>query len=321
MTAQPTLPKAPPDAPPDAARLLAHLEWRVLRRLDGILQGDYRTLFRGFGLDLSDIREYQYGDDVRHIDWNASARLPALHVRQFNEDRDVTAWFLVDISASMGFGSGERTKRALAIEFTAALAQLLTRHGNRVGALLQGDAIAQILPARNSRRHLLQLIASMQKTAPQVSESPTDLARMFGQAAQYLRRRSLVFVISDFISVTPWQEALARLSMRHEVIAVRPIDPLELALPDMGMVPLRDAETGETLWVDTSSAKFRARFEALAQAREAQIAQGLGRAGVDTLGLATDEDLADSVLRFAQLRKFRMGNVNRARYPEAVVAS
>jgi uncharacterized protein (DUF58 family) len=129
MTAQTTL----PNAPPDAARLLAHLEWRVLRRLDGILQGDYRTLFRGFGLDLSDIREYQYGDDVRHIDWNASARLPALHVRQFNEDRDVTAWFLVDISASMGFGSGARTKRTLAIEFTAALAQLLTRHGNRVG--------------------------------------------------------------------------------------------------------------------------------------------------------------------------------------------
>src|ERR671919_601824 len=130
----------------------------VLRRLDGLLQGDYRTLFRGFGLDLADLREYQYGDDVRHIDWNVTARLQTPYVREYHEDREVTAWFLLDLSRSVDFGSHEVKKRTVAVEFVTVLARLLTRHGNRVGALFYGDSVDTVIPARSGRRHVLHIL-------------------------------------------------------------------------------------------------------------------------------------------------------------------
>ena len=147
-------------ATPDA--LLRRLEWAVIRRLDGLLQGDYRTLWRGAGVDLADLREYQHHDDVRHIDWNVTARLQQPYVRQFTEDRELAAWFLVDLSASVDFGSDLRAKRGVAREFVGVLSRLLTRHGNRVGALLYGSSVDTVIPARAGRlhvRHLLQRMA------------------------------------------------------------------------------------------------------------------------------------------------------------------
>ncbi len=144
-------------------KVLKKLEWTVIRRLDGLLHGDYRTLFRGFGLDLADLREYQYHDDVRHIDWNVTARLQTPYVREYNEDRDVNAWFLLDLSPSVDFGSGEVRKRSVANDFVAVLARVLTRHGNRVGALLYSDKVDTVIPARSGRRHVLHLMGSMAK--------------------------------------------------------------------------------------------------------------------------------------------------------------
>src|SRR5215210_1252247 len=138
--------------------LLRRLEWTALRRLDGLLQGDYRTLFRGFGLDLADLREYQYGDDVRHIDWNVTARLQTPYVREFHEDREITAWFLLDLSQSVDFGSHEVKKRSVSAEFVALLARLLTRHGNRVGAIFYGSGVDQVIPPRTGRRQVLALL-------------------------------------------------------------------------------------------------------------------------------------------------------------------
>src|ERR1700749_2054044 len=132
----------------DAEALLKRLEWTVLRRLDGLLQGDYRTLLRGAGLDLADLREYQHHDDVRHIDWNVTARLTIPHVREFTEDREMAVWFLVDLSPSVGFCSGEQRKRSVSAEFVAVLARLLTRHGNRVGAMLYGSGVDTVIPTR-----------------------------------------------------------------------------------------------------------------------------------------------------------------------------
>src|SRR5678816_1400969 len=134
-----------------AEALLKQLEWTVIRRLDGLLQGNYRTLWRGAGLDLADLREYQHHDDVRHIDWNVTARLQQPYVRQFTEDRELSAWFLVDLSASVDFGSGSATKRSVAREFVAVLARQLTRHGNRVGALLYGNTVDTVLQERGGR--------------------------------------------------------------------------------------------------------------------------------------------------------------------------
>ena len=292
-------------ATPSAEALLKRLEWTVIRRLDGLLQGDYRTLFRGAGLDLADLREYQHHDDVRHIDWNVTARLQQPYVRQFTEDRELTAWFLVDLSASVDFGSNQLTKRGVAREFVGVLARLLTRHGNRIGALLYGTEVDTVLPAGNGRLHVLNLLQRIGARPEQSAAGATDLRDLLVAAQGVVKRRSSVFVISDFISVPGWEKALAQLAVRHEVTAVRLFDPLEMELPDIGLVTMRDAESGEQLVVDTHDRGFRARFAAAAQRRETALRAGLARAGVDTLELATDDDLMDAILRFADLRQQR----------------
>ncbi len=296
--------------------LLKRLEWTVIRRLDGLLQGDYRTLWRGAGLDLADLREYQHFDDVRHIDWNVTARLQTPYVRQFTEDRELAAWFLVDLSASSDFGSGHTNKRSVAREFTGVLARLLTRHGNRVGALLYGTEVDTVIPARGGRLHVLNLLQRMAQRPPESAAGATKLRDLLIAGQRLVKRRSTVFVISDFISAPGWETALAQLATQHDVTAVRLFDPLEMELPDLGLVAMRDAETGEQLVVDTHDSGFRKRFAAATAKREAQLLAGLSRAGVDTLELATDGDLMDSLLRFADLRKQRSRLANWSGRPQ-----
>ncbi len=295
-----------PERTESADALLRRLEWTVIRRLDGWLQGDYRTLMRGAGLDLADLREYQHHDDVRHIDWNVTARLQHPYVRQFTEDREVSAWFLVDLSASVDFGSGTRTKRGVACEFVAVLARLLTRHGNRVGALLYGTEVDTVIPARAGRQHVLQLLQRMASRPAQAAAGTTQLRDLLVAAQRIVKRRSTVFVVSDFVSPPGWEPVLAELTRRHDVTAVRLFDPLEMELPDLGLLTMHDAETGEQLQVDTHDARFRARFAAAAAAREEVLLDALARAGVDTLELATDDELLDAILRFSDLRRQRV---------------
>ena len=289
----------------NAEHVLRRLEWTVIRRLDGMLQGDYHTLMRGAGLDLADLREYQHHDDVRHMDWNVTARLQVPHVRVFTEDREMAAWFLLDLSPSIDFGSGEQRKLGVSAEFVAVLARLLTRHGNRVGALLYGSGVDAMIPARAGRRHVLHLLHSIQTRPAPAETGTTRLHELLESAAGAIRRRATVFVVSDFISEPGWEKPLAQLAQRHEVVAVRVLDPLELELPDLGLIPIRDAETGEQLLVDTHDAGFRKRFARIAAQREADLRQSLGRAGVDTLELSTDDDLVDAVVRFTDMRKRR----------------
>ena len=288
-----------------AEALLKRLEWTVLRRLDGLLQGDHRTLMRGAGLDLADLREYQHHDDVRHIDWNVTARLQQPYVRQFTEDRELSAWFLVDLSASVDFGSDRFTKRMVAREFVGVLARLLTRRGNRVGALLYGNRVDTVLPARTGRIHVLELLQRMAARPAEAAPGATDLRDLLLHAHRTIRRRSTVFVVSDFVSAPGWERLLGQLALRHEVTAVRVFDALEMDLPDIGLVTMRDAETGEQLVVDTHNKRFRERFAAAAERRETALREALARAGVDTLELGTDDDLVDAVLRFADLKKQR----------------
>jgi uncharacterized protein (DUF58 family) len=285
--------------------VLRRLEWTVMRRLDGLLHGDYRTLFRGQGLDLADLREYVYHDDVRHIDWNVTARLQTPYVREYNEEREVAAWFLLDLSPSVDFGSTNLRKRAVSAEFVAVLARILTRHGNRVGALLYGDRMDTMIPARSGRRHVLHLLHRMQTRAAATGKRATNLRELLDAAARMAMRRSLIFVVSDFISLPGWPDALARLAERHDVVAVRLYDPMEMELPDLGLLVIQDAETGEQLFVDTHDRGFRKRFAAAAQRRETELRTAFRSAGVDALELATDDDLVDAILRFADLRKRR----------------
>jgi uncharacterized protein (DUF58 family) len=285
--------------------ILRRLEWTVIRRLDGLLHGDYRTLFRGFGLDLADLREYQYHDDVRHIDWNVTARLATPYVREYHEDRDVTAWFLLDLSPSLDFGSREMRKLGVSSDFVTVLARLLSRHGNRVGALFYGDRVDTVIPAKSGRRHVLHILHTMLSRPQRSPSAATDLKVLLQTAFSVMPRRSLVFVVSDFVSVPGWEEPLARLALRHEVVAVRLYDPLEMELPDLGLVTIQDAETGEQVLVDTHDRRFRKRFAFIAEQREKALRSAFRQAGVDALELSTDDNLIDAILRFADLRKRR----------------
>jgi len=292
-------------SPGQAEAILRRLDWTVIRRLDGLLQGDYRTLLRGTGLDLADLREYQHHDDARQIDWNVTARLDTPHVREYNEDRELTAWFLLDLSPSVDFGSTDGTKRNHSADFVTLLARLFTRQGNRIGALFYGDRIDTMIPARSGRRHVLHLLDSMLSRPPATASGPTDLAAFLDNAFRIIKRRSLVFVVSDFISATDWGKALALLGERHEVIAVRLFDPLEREVPDLGLLVVQDAETGEQLFVDTHDHRFRTRFAEAAAQREEALRSAFRKGGVDVLELSTEDDLGDAVLRFADMRKQR----------------
>ncbi len=321
----------PMSAPsPSPETLLRRLEWTVIRRLDGLLQGNYRTLFRGFGLDLAELREYQFHDDVRYIDWNVTARLQTPYVRQYNEDREITAWFLVDLSRSMEFGTRADAKRESASGLVAVLARLLSRHGNRVGAMFYRDRVEAVIPARAGRRHVLQILSRMAagpRPADAEGDSQTRLDEFLAGAARIISRRSLVFVVSDFISAPGWSSPLARLARRHEVLAVRLHDPIESELPDLGLVVVQDAETGEQLVVDTHDRGFRRRFAEAAQRREEGLQQAFREAGVDALELSTGDDLFETIMRFSELRKRRnqlaagaMSSKSRGEFGEVSVA-
>src|SRR5262245_12018477 len=295
------MPRPLASAGPEA--VLRRVEWTVLRRLDGLLHGDYRTLFRGYGMDIADLREYQYGDDVRHIDWNVSARLQVPHVREFHEDREITAWFLLDLSQSVNFGSTRVRKGAVSADFVAMLARLLTRRGNRVGALYYGERVDGMIPPRSGRRQVLNILHAMRSDQETPSSSGTNLGELLRAAEHVVKRRSLIFIVSDFISAPGWGESLGRLAQRHEIIAVRLHDPLEAELPDLGLGVVQDAETGEQLYVDTNDKRFRKRFKEAAARREAELRAAFRDAGVDAIELSTGDDLVDTVLRFAELKR------------------
>ena len=294
---------ARPSSPTTSEQVLHRLDWQVLRRLDGILQGDYRSLFMGAGLDFSDLREYQPPDDIRHIDWNVTARMDMPYVRQYMEDREVTAWFLLDLSPSMAFGGLERRKESVMVDFVGLLARLLTRNGNRVGAILHDNNVMSAVPPRGGRPQVLRIIEDIQRQQSSPSGAMTDLANLLESGFNAVKRRSLVFVVSDFICIPGWDRAMARLNRKHELVAVRLWDPREVDLPDVGVVLVEDSETGAQLSVDTSDRKFRQRFHEASRLRETELAQTFGRAGVDELSLSTEEDLVLAILRFASLRR------------------
>jgi uncharacterized protein (DUF58 family) len=287
-------------------RLLRRLEWRVIRRLEGRLQGAYRTAFRGTGIDFDSVREYAPDDDVRHIDWNVTARLDEPYVRQYTEDRDITAWLVLDQSASMRFGGTAQGKDSVLTDLAVCLARLFTRGGNRVGAILYDNAAQRMIPPRTGRTHVLHLTDEVTRPATGRPDArTTDLDAMLRLAASTARRRSLVFVISDFIGDATWEPALTRLAQRHEVVAIRVVHPMELDLPDLGLVLVEDAETGEQVLADTSDPLFRRRLRAEVDAREQAVTASMRRAGVTTHRISTDDDLAEALVDMVRQSKRR----------------
>ena len=292
-------------------RLLARLEWRVVRRLDGRLAGGYRTAHRGTGTDLVGLREYTEGDDARHIDWNVTARLNEPQLRVFTEDRELTVWLVLDRSASMTVGPPGRGKHDVLGELALVLARLFGRGGNRVGALLYHTGLyhtglydtglhdagaVRIVPPGTGRRHALRIGAELARTASGGRGSTTDLAAMLDAVAKLARRRALVVVISDFIGDGDWGRSLLRLALRHEIVALRVADAADDELPNVGLVVVEDAETGEQLVIDSSDPLLRIRLRTRVEERETSLAAGMRRAGVPIHRIGTDADLAAALI-------------------------
>ncbi len=287
-------------------RILRRLEFKVVRRLDGFLFGDYRGVFYGPSLDLAEVREYQPGDEIRRIDWNVTARMNRLFVRQYREEKELTAWLLVDLSPSMEFGTIRQFKRQLAIEFAGVAAYIITRHGDKVGAIgFPADGGAGYIPPRAGRLQALRIIHDLGALPPRSGGGRTDLGALLAQLGRIVRRRSLLFLISDFHAPAGWEGPLAELVRRHEVIAVRVEDPRERELPDVGGLHLQDPETGQQLWIDTSDRRVRETYRELVAARDARLEEVMRRTGVDMLTLSTGASLVDPLLRFITIRRRR----------------
>jgi uncharacterized protein (DUF58 family) len=291
-------------------RLLHRLEWRVVRRLDGRVQGGHRTPRLGTGLDFAGLRPYVEGDDARHIDWNVTARLDEPQVREFNEDRELTTWLVLDRSASMVVGSPGRGKQDVLAELALILARVLGRNGNRVGAILydgapQGQRAAatnvdagttRIVPPGTGRGNALRIGRELDRAADPRAAATTDLAAMIDTVAS-LARRCLVVVISDFIGTGEWQRPLIRLAHRNDVVALRVVDHADEELPEAGLIVVEDAETGEQLLVDSTDPWFRAQFRDGVDGREAGLRSGMRRAGVPLHRVDTGTDLLETLLK------------------------
>jgi uncharacterized protein (DUF58 family) len=310
--------------PPDAVtggvavdQLLRRSRWPVLRRLGFHPGGDERSSLRGAGLEYSDVREYQAGDDPRSIEWNITARSDRPYVRESLPDRGLDAWLLVDITRSLDWGTARCLKRQLALEFSAVVGQLLIGRGNRVGALLFDDRVRAIVPPSAGRTALLQLIARMERAAdgeqfPSPSgggqgEGATDLASALTEAGRLIRRRSMMVLISDFMTPGGWQRPLSALAIRHEVIAVWITDPREAEIPDIGVVTFEDPENGEQILVDTRSAHLRARFQEAATAQRETIRADLRRARAGVAEMSTATELVPQLVSFIKQREAQRG--------------
>ncbi len=304
---------APPrftDGPADV--LLRRLELTVRRRLDGLLQGDHLGLVPGSGSEAGDSRTYHPGDDVRRMDWPVTARTQVPHVRETIADRELETWAVVDLSASLDFGTAACQKRDLAIAGLAAVGHLTVHGGNRLGAVVTTGERVDRYPAMPGRLAAERLLRDVVATPRASAGRRGDLAAALETLRRPERRRGLVVVISDFLGDSDWERPLRGLSARHELLAVEVLDPRELELPDVGLLTVVDPESGQTLEAPTGDAEFRARFAEGAAAQRAQVATALRRCGAGHLRLRTDRDWLMDVVRFvADRRRAGSGGASR----------
>jgi uncharacterized protein (DUF58 family) len=305
--------KPPSLATGPSADVLRRLELLITRRLDGVLQGDHRGLVPGHGSELGETREYQPGDDVRRMDWNVTARMQTPHIRETIADRELETWVVADLSASLGFGTADCEKRDLVMAAASAVGFLTQRTGNRIGAIvLEGERVSTV-PARTGRANLQALLHRVAIAAKADHPGASDLAGALRRLQGTARKRGLMTVISDFLAPEGWQQPMAGLSQRHEVLAVEIVDPRELELPDVGLIEVFDPETGDVRELNTRSAKVRAAFAAEASAQRERLARDIRSAGADHLVLRTDSDWLLDLVRFVSWRRERIDALARVR--------
>src|ERR1700719_4737924 len=286
------------------------LEIRARRMVDESMAGAYHSVFKGRGMDFDEVREYSPGDEVRTIDWNVTARAGRAFVKKFTEERELTLFLVVDISASGNFGSGAMAKRDLAAEVASVLAFSAIRNSDKVGLILYTDRIERYLPPRKGRRHVLRVVRDILYHTPE--GRGTDSVKVLDVANHVLHRRAIVFLISDFQSTgdpvrtrAELRRAMRQTNRRHDLIAVQVADPREKELPNVGVLALEDAESGEIIEIDTASAAVRKRFSELSLEHSRRLVNDLRSEGVDTLELKTDSPYMPALQRFFKTRERR----------------
>lgn len=287
---------------PEIMRRIRQIELRTRRLVNDSFAGSYRAVFKGRGMTFDSVRAYEPGDDVRRIDWNVTARTGEPFIKQFVEERELTVMLVLDASASILFGTAGRTKRDLAAELGAVLALSATRNNDRVGLLVFSDQVELFVPPRKGRNHILRLIRDLMAARP--AGQGTDMVAALRTLNRVLKHRSIIFLISDFL--LPSDEYLPELritSRRHDVIAITLNDRLEHAWPAVGLVSLKDAESGARVWVDTGSADWRLRFGAQAQRFQQMRETALTKAGVDRIHLVSDDDYLRALAEFFRRRE------------------
>lgn len=290
----------------DVRTTLRKLELDVTRRLDGLLHGDHQGLVPGHGSELGETRRYQPGDDIRRIDWNVTARLQEAYIRHTIAERELETWMVADTGVRLAMGSARREKRDLVLAAAASVGFLTQRDGNRIGAILAGPDRDRVVAPRGSRKHLLHLLHLLALPSPVEGSGVTDLDGSLRRLGSLAKRRGMIAVISDFRVTTGWEESIAVLARRHDVVAFEIVDPLELELPNVGLLPIVDPATGAMTEIPTHKSRVREAYARAASDRGAHLAGTFRRHGIDHIQLRTDHAWLDDVVTFVARRKHRL---------------
>jgi uncharacterized protein (DUF58 family) len=289
--------------PPEFLKKIRHIEIRAFRLVEDLLAGQYHSVFKGRGMDFDEVREYQHDDDVRHIDWNVTAKTGVVHIKKYIEEREMTVMLLVDASGSGTFGSVNQSKRELAAEIAAVLALSAIRNNDKVGLLLFTDRTEKLVRPGKGRSHVMRLISEILSHQP--ASRGTDLSAALNHISHALPRRSTIFVLSDFMDAD-FSRALKVTGRKHDVIAVPVSDASERELPDVGWIVFEDAETGEILEIDTGDARARQSFRDRAESQAGSLQQTLRRSGVDSIEVQTDQPYLKALIKFFETRFHRL---------------
>ncbi len=271
------------------------IQIRTQRVVTDALSGDYASAFKGRGMEFEQVREYQPGDDIRTIDWNVTARLNAPFVKQFKEERELTVIIMVDVSSSGAFGTHQKSKREIAAEVAAVLAYTAIRSNDRVGLLIFSDEIEEFIPPKKGRAHVWRVIRAILTHHPK--KSGTNLRAALEYLGRITRRQSLIFLVSDFLD-TQFENQLRTIAKRHEVVALRVCDPRERVLPDIGLATFEDAETGEIVHIDTSSASARKAYAKNNKALAERQREFFRQSGIGEIRIASNEDIVDPIVHY-----------------------
>jgi uncharacterized protein (DUF58 family) len=288
--------------PKELARRIRYIQITTSKAVNDVLAGQYESVFKGRGMEFEEVREYMPGDEIRSIDWNVTARMGHPYVKRFVEERELTVFFLVDLSASGAFGSVSRLKNEVAAELAALIAFSAVKNNDKVGLIVFTDDIEMFIPPKKGTTHILRLIRELLYFSPR--QTQTDIAAGLDYLGRVTHKRAVVFLISDFLG-EGFERPMRTLGKRHDLIAVSVTDPREVAMPNVGIVELEDAETGQIVTIDTSSAAVRRRYEQLGQDRAARLKELFTSMGVDHIEVRTDRDYVRELVRFFRIRERR----------------